>query len=129
MLTIRISYQKIITLSIILLIYINFNSVWANNFIPRGHYVIDLSQKLEWLTCPVGMVWDKKTCVGEPLKLKFDKMDTVISQANMQLEGVWRLPKREELEKIVCKDCKKVKINSFNFGIGETNTNKKRHLR
>ena len=58
------------------------------------------------------MVWNKKTCVGEALKLKFDKMDTVISQANSQLEGVWRLPKRDELEKIVCKDCKKVKINS-----------------
>ena len=115
MLTFRISYQKIITLSIILLIYINFNSVWANNFIPRGHYVIDLSQKLEWLTCPVGMVWNTKTCVGKPLKLKFDKMETVISQANSQLEGVWRLPKREELEKIVCKDCKKVKINSKIF--------------
>ena len=115
MLAIRTSFHKIITLLIILLINLNFNSVWANNFIPRGHYVIDLSQKLEWLTCPVGMVWNKKTCVGEPLKLKFDKMDTVISQANSQLEGDWRLPKREELEKIVCKDCKKVKINSKIF--------------
>ena len=101
MLAIRISFHKIITIPIILLIYINFNIVWANNFIPRGHYVIDLSQKLEWLTCPVGMVWNEKTCVGKPLKLKFDKMDIVISQANSQLEGNWRLPKREELEKIV----------------------------
>jgi len=112
---IKTSSHKIIALIIILLIYTNFNNVWANNFISRGYYVIDLSQKLEWLTCPVGMVWDKKTCIGDPLKLKFDDIDTVISQANFQLEGNWRLPKREELEKIVCKDCKKVKINSNIF--------------
>ncbi len=112
---IKTSFHKIIALIIILLIYTNFNNVWANNFISRGYYVIDLSQKLEWLTCPVGMVWDKKTCIGNPLKLKFDKIDTVISQANFQLEGNWRLPKRGELEKIVCKDCKKVKINSNIF--------------
>ena len=115
MLSIKSSFHKIVTLITLLLIYTNFNNLWANNFIPRGHYVVDLSQKLEWLTCPVGMVWDKKTCIGERLKLKFDKMETVISQANSQLEGVWRLPKREELEKIVCKDCKKVKINSKVF--------------
>ena len=101
MLSITTSFYKIITILMVLLIYSNFNCVWANNFIPRGHYVIDLGQKLEWLTCPVGMVWNNKTCVGKPLKLKYDKMDTVISQANSQLEGDWRLPKREELEKIV----------------------------
>ena len=70
MLFFKTSFRIIITFFIIFLTNINFNSVWANNFISRGHYVIDLSQKLEWLTCPVGMVWENKTCVGNPIKLK-----------------------------------------------------------
>ena len=82
----------------------------TNNFITRGYYVIDLSQKLEWLTCPVGMVWNKDTCTGKPIKLKFEDIDQVILQANKQLKGKWRLPKRYELENIVCKKCDKVKI-------------------
>ena len=111
----KISFYKISTFLMILLIYSNYNNVWANNFISRGHYVIDLSQKLEWLTCPVGMIWENKTCVGNALKLKFDKVDVVISQANEQLKGNWRLPNRKELEKIVCQECDKVKIKSNIF--------------
>ena len=107
--------QKICALLILFLISNNFNSVWANNFVSRGHYVIDLTQKLEWLTCPVGMVWEQKTCVGDPIKLKFDDIDAVILQANEQLKGQWRLPKRVELEKIICANCEKVKINKDIF--------------
>ena len=115
MLFIKTSFHKVSALFIIFLISLNFNSVWANNFISRGHYVIDLSQKIEWLTCPVGMVWQNKTCVGNPVKLKFNEINSVILQANEQLKGQWRLPKREELEKIICMECKKVKINKEIF--------------
>ena len=94
MLFLKISFHKVNFLFIIFLISFNFNSVWANNFISRGHYVIDLSQKLEWLTCPVGMVWENKTCVGNPVKLKFNEINSVILQANEQLKSQWRLPKR-----------------------------------
>ena len=110
----RSSFSKIYTIIIILLFLLNFNNVWANNFISRGYYVIDLSQKLEWMTCTVGMVWDKDKCVGKPIKVKLDQIDSVIYQANEQLEGSWRLPNRKELERIVCRDCQKVKIN-FDF--------------
>ena len=44
-----------------------------------------------------------------------DQIDSIISQANEQLEGSWRLPSRKELESLVCKNCKKVKINSRIF--------------
>ena len=91
----RISFLKISVIFIILLINANFNTLWANNFISRGYYVIDLSQKLEWLTCPVGMIWENKTCVGSPLKLKFEDINKAIEQANNQLNGNWRLPKRK----------------------------------
>jgi hypothetical protein len=113
--SIKISSIKISTLIIILLIYSNFNNVWANNFISRGYYVIDLSQKLEWLTCPVGMVWDNKVCSGKAIKIKFDEVSQAIQQANVQLKGNWRLPKRYELENIVCHECEKVKIKSSIF--------------
>ena len=115
MLFIKISFYKVSALFIIFLINLNINTVWANNFISRGYYVIDLSQKLEWLTCPVGMVWENKTCVGTPVKLKFSEIETAIFQANEQLKGKWRLPNRAELEKIICIKCKKVKINKEIF--------------
>jgi len=115
MFILKSSFSKINASIIILLISLNFNNVWANNFISRGYYVIDLSQKLEWMTCTVGMVWDKNKCVGEPIKVKLNQIDSVVTQANEQLEGKWRLPSRKELEKIVCKDCKKVKINAEIF--------------
>ena len=113
--TTRISFLKISVVLIILLINTNFNKLWANNFISRGYYVIDLSQKLEWLTCPVGMIWENKTCVGSPLKLKFEDINKAIEQANNQLKGNWRLPKRKELENLVCKTCNNVKILSNVF--------------
>ena len=115
MLQTKLIFYKINTIIIILLISLNFNNVWANNFISRGYYVIDLSQKLEWMTCTVGMAWDKDKCVGKPLKVKLDQIETVINQANEQLKGNWRLPNRKELENIVCKDCKKIKIDSKTF--------------
>ena len=112
---IKISFYKVSALLIIFFISLNINTVLANNFISRGYYVIDLSQKLEWLTCPVGMVWENKTCVGNPVKLKFSEIETAIFQANEQLKGKWRLPNRAELEKIICTKCKKVKINKEIF--------------
>ena len=63
MLYLKLSFSKIYTIIIILSFLLNFNNVWANNFISRGYYVIDLSQKVEWMTCTVGMVWDKDKCV------------------------------------------------------------------
>ena len=111
----NLSFFKIYTAIIILLFFLNFNNVWANNFISRGYYVIDLSQKLEWMTCTVGMIWDQNKCVSKPIKVKLHQIDSIISQANDQLGGNWRLPNRKELESLVCKDCKKVKINSRIF--------------
>ena len=111
MFKVKSSFSKIYTIIIILLFFLNFNNVWANNFISRGYYVIDLSKKLEWMTCTVGMKWAQNKCVGKPIKVKLDQIDSIISQANEQLGGSWRLPNRIELESLVCKDCKKVKIN------------------
>ena len=115
MFILKIPLLKIQTFFILFLIFSNFNNVWASNFINRGHYVIDLGQKVEWLTCPVGMIWQKDTCKGTPVKLKFNQIKTAIEQANQQLGGKWRLPNRKELERIVCKSCETVKIDTKLF--------------
>ena len=50
--------------------------VIGSEYIPRGYYVIDLKNKIEWMTCPVGMVWNKNTCdgVAKKFELKFIKL-------------------------------------------------------
>ena len=101
MLNLKPSFSKIYTITIVLFLLFNFNNVWANNFISRGYYVIDLSQKLEWMTCTVGMKLDKKKCIGKPIKVKLDQIESIIIQANDQLGGSWRLPNRKELERLV----------------------------
>ena len=47
MLSFKSQFSKIYTIITLLFFLFNFNNVWANNFISRGYYVIDLSQKLE----------------------------------------------------------------------------------
>ena len=108
------SYKSCVAF-IILCISSNFNNIYASDFISRGFYVIDLSQKIEWLTCPVGMVWQNKTCIGKALKIKLNEVNQTIEAAGKQLGGVWRLPNRYELEKLVCKKCANEKINSNIF--------------
>ena len=44
MFKLKSSFYTIYTI-VILLFLPNFNNVWANNFISRGYYVIDLSKK------------------------------------------------------------------------------------
>ena len=83
----------------------------ASEYIPRGYFVIDLKNKIEWMTCPVGMVWKGNTCIGEPKKFELKFIPEIIKLANNQLEGSWRLPTRNELESLICLECKKVKIN------------------
>ena len=85
--------------------------VIASEYIPRGYFVIDLKNKIEWMTCPVGMVWNKNTCNGMAKKYELRFLPDIINIANKQLEGSWRLPTRKELESLICIKCEKVKIN------------------
>ena len=85
--------------------------VIGSEYIARGYYVIDLKNKIEWMTCPVGMVWNKNTCDGVAKKFELKFIPEIINIANNQLEGKWRLPTRKELESLICMRCKKVKLN------------------
>ena len=65
------------------------------------------------MTCPVGMVWEKNTCIGMAKKFELKFIPEIIKLANNQLEGSWRLPTRNELESLICLKCNKVKINFY----------------
>ena len=85
--------------------------VLASDYIKRGYFIIDLKNKIEWMTCPVGMVWKGNTCAGIAKKYELKFIPQIIEIANDQLKGSWRLPTRNELESLICQKCQKVKIN------------------
>ena len=108
----RMLSSKFIKLIIgIFFLFLIPKSLLASNYISRGYYVIDLKNKIEWMTCPVGMVWKGNTCIGEAKKYELKFIPEIIELANNQLEGNWRLPSRNELESLICHECQKVKIN------------------
>ncbi len=103
-------------LLICLLIFM-FSDLYASNYIDKGYYVIDLRNKIDWLKCTAGQQWsdEKKSCLGNPIKLDVDSIKEANSMLDQQIEGNWRLPTRKELESIVCKNCEGVKINKELF--------------
>ena len=94
-----------------------FTNVYASNYIDKGYYVIDLKNKIEWLKCTTGQQWsdDKQTCIGNPVKLDLKASENANNMLNEQIEGIWRLPSRKELESLICKSCEGVKINQKLF--------------
>ncbi len=109
-----------ISLTFTIVIFIFFSSIKlkANEaFYAKEHIIHDLKLDLLWLRCSVGQFWNPKTnnCDGKALKLKMSQIKDVITQANEQLGGSWRLPTRKELENLVCMSCDKVKINNKFF--------------
>ena len=100
-------------------IFFIITKVKSADFIDKGYYIIDLVNKVEWLKCTVGQVWDedKKKCLGSAKKLNMEEIKEANIQINQQLEGEWRLPKRKELEGLICKDCEGAKIDKRFFPI------------
>ena len=97
--------------------FLTINSTFSANYIDKGYYVIDLRNKVEWLKCSAGQQWDDKKlqCVGNPVKLDLKEAKEAKEILKEQIEGEWRLPKRKELESLVCKECKGVKIDTDLF--------------
>lgn len=96
-------------------LFILDNKVKASDFIDKGHYIIDLKLKLEWLKCSIGQQWINNRCEGKPIKLNMIEADEIKILVGEKLGGVWRLPNRKELESLVCKECKITKINTVIF--------------
>ena len=114
MLRTRFSMLKICKLIFIISIIVPQISN-ASDYIPKGYYIIDLKNRVEWLTCTVGSIWQNGNCKGKPMKLKLNDVENAIKIANEQLGGKWRLPTRFELENLVCHECIKVKIEKKFF--------------
>ena len=87
----------------------------ARDYIDKGHIVIDLRNKVEWLKCSVGQVWDNNKCIGDSIKISLKEAEDLLPQVNEELGGEWRLPNKKELVSIVCKTCSGVKINENYF--------------
>ena len=110
----RYNQYKINLICITFLVLFSNNS-FARQFIEKDHIIIDLLSGVEWLRCSTGQIWDGENCSGEIVRLNLDEVEQAINQANDQLEGIWRLPSREELEGLICSTCLNAKIDKIYF--------------
>lgn len=76
--------------------------------------MIDSKPRQIWLRCVVGMEWDGSTCTGQSHTYTWNDALEVVNEFNAKKVGGrsnWRLPKVEELNAIVEKQCFKPAIN------------------
>ena len=68
-----------------------------------GTAIVDTRSKLAWARCVEGMVWNGKTCAGQ--RKLFDRAEAnAVAQARAKAEGTrWRLPRVNELRRLVDK--------------------------
>tara|TARA_A100001015_G_C14869885_1_gene663881 strand:- start:624 stop:1115 length:492 start_codon:yes stop_codon:yes gene_type:complete len=98
---------------------VNLQKTYAAEYIDKGHYIIDLKNRVEWLKCSVGQRWDEQKCIGDPVKISLEEAVYIKSQVGDELGGIWRLPNKSELLSIVCDKCateySRAKINNTIF--------------
>ena len=68
-----------------------------------GPIARDYINKLEWMRCSVGQLWENNTCVGEVLMLSVPEAEEVAQRVTNLEGGRWRLPTVKELQTIVSK--------------------------
>jgi hypothetical protein len=71
----------------------------------------DRANRLEWLRCSVGQIWNGYTCIGNPRMLSLDEARQAEALASKELGGQWRLPTLDELQTLVCMKCPLPKID------------------
>ena len=76
---------------------------WADG--PRlqrdGPVARDYVQKLEWMRCSIGMVWEDDSCVGEIKMLSVAETQELIDRIKDLNGGGWRLPTVKELQSLI----------------------------
>lgn len=73
---------------------------------PDGTLVVDARARLAWARCVEGMHWDGSTCAGSPRLLGLTEAKALAKQ-RWQAEGVrWRLPRVNELRRLVNRNAK-----------------------
>ena len=68
-----------------------------------GPLARDYVNKLEWMRCSVGQVWESDTCAGEILMLSVPEAHEVVARIKSLEGGGWRLPTARELQSLVTK--------------------------
>lgn len=71
----------------------------------------DRVNRLEWLRCSVGQVWNGYTCIGNARMLSLDEARQAVMLARKELGAAWRLPTVDELATLICEACKPPKID------------------
>ena len=68
-----------------------------------GPVARDYVNKLEWMRCSVGQIWENDTCVGEVLLLSVREALEIEERLRNLDGGGWRLPNLKELRSILTK--------------------------
>ena len=106
---------RLVALCFTLTLISSYSYASDSRFMTKEHIIVDLERKIEWLRCSVGQRWDGSKCSGNIVNLSLDIVPEAIKLANEQLGGKWRLPSKNELSSIVCKECPSPKINKEIF--------------
>ena len=104
-------------IAVLLILTIKCTNLHAGDsrFVTKGHIVVDLENQIEWLRCSVGQRWNGSECSGNIVNLSLDMVPKALEIADEQIGGGWRLPSKEELKSIVCKECPSPKIDKEIF--------------
>ena len=104
-------------IAVLLILTIKCTNLHAGDsrFVTKGHIVVDLERQIEWLRCSVGQRWNGSECSGNIVNLSLDMVPKALEIANEQLGSGWRLPSKEELKSILCKECPSPKIDKEIF--------------
>ena len=80
-----------------------------------GPIARDYMNKLEWMRCSIGQVWEGETCVGEIKMLSVAEAEEIISRIEGQMGGGWRLPSTKELLSLISETENPPKIDKESF--------------
>ena len=93
----------VIFTAIMLIIYALGVSAEGIRLQRDGPIARDYIQKLEWMRCSVGQIWENGTCIGEIRMLSVREALEIAARLKNLDGGGWRLPRVKELQSIVTK--------------------------
>ena len=80
-----------------------------------GPLARDYFNKLEWMRCSIGQVWQDETCQGEIKMLTVAQAEQISAVMRENWGGGWRLPTVKELKGLIQKTLMRPKLTSRPF--------------
>ena len=84
-------------------------------FVPKGPIVIDVMAGLDWMRCSMGQVWENERCDGTPILVSLAATEIIIARTTSSMGDGWRLPTRDELQRLVVNQANPPMINQDIF--------------